>query len=230
MSTTARSRPSPATTSTVEVDGLRIQGLLPGERQRGNRWSASTPRAATTTSGAACSRTRRSPRTTGSSPTTCPATASPIHRRTRSGGRRSTSWPRTTTPISSWRSADALELEDPIFMGSSFGGNETLQLALHHPDRFAGAMAVEAADYSPGLLPGLVATPARERRAGVRHGGLGLDVPAVAEAERWTTWFYYTPGRRIVQGRPLLLLGRPRSARGSSARSTGSMPLVHADR
>ena len=29
---------------------------------------------------------------------------------------------------------DALELEDPIFMGSSFGGNVALQLALRRPD------------------------------------------------------------------------------------------------
>ena len=31
---------------------------------------------------------------------------------------------------------DALELRDPIFMGSSFGGNVALQLALRRPDRF----------------------------------------------------------------------------------------------
>ncbi|HZF59279.1 MAG TPA: alpha/beta hydrolase, partial [Rubrobacter sp.] len=40
---------------------------------------------------------------------------------------------------------DALELEDPIFMGSSFGGNVALQLALHHPDRFKAVIPVEAA-------------------------------------------------------------------------------------
>ncbi|MFX8786129.1 alpha/beta fold hydrolase, partial [Acinetobacter baumannii] len=31
---------------------------------------------------------------------------------------------------------DALELKQPIFMGSSFGGNVALQLALHYADRF----------------------------------------------------------------------------------------------
>jgi pimeloyl-ACP methyl ester carboxylesterase len=46
---------------------------------------------------------------------------------------------------------DALELEQPIFMGSSFGGNVALQLALHYPDRFGGVIAVEGADYSPGF-------------------------------------------------------------------------------
>src|SRR5215212_5613529 len=46
---------------------------------------------------------------------------------------------------------DALELEDPIFMGSSFGGNVSLQLAWRHPERFGGVIPVEAADYSPGF-------------------------------------------------------------------------------
>lgn len=46
---------------------------------------------------------------------------------------------------------DALELENPIFMGSSFGGNIALQLALRRPDRFAGVIPVEGADYSPGF-------------------------------------------------------------------------------
>ena len=36
---------------------------------------------------------------------------------------------------------DALELEKPIFMGSSFGGNVALQLALRYPDRFDAANA-----------------------------------------------------------------------------------------
>ena len=36
-------------------------------------------------------------------------------------------------------------------MGSSFGGNVALQLALRHPDRFAGVIPIEGADYSPGF-------------------------------------------------------------------------------
>jgi pimeloyl-ACP methyl ester carboxylesterase len=39
---------------------------------------------------------------------------------------------------------DALELENPIFMGSSFGGNIALQLALRRPDRFAGVIPSKA--------------------------------------------------------------------------------------
>ena len=46
---------------------------------------------------------------------------------------------------------DALELKRPIFMGSSFGGNVALQLALHRPDRFRAVIPVEAAEHAPGF-------------------------------------------------------------------------------
>ena len=36
-------------------------------------------------------------------------------------------------------------------MGSSFGGNVALQLALRHPNKFRAVIPVEAADYAPGF-------------------------------------------------------------------------------
>ena len=59
---------------------------------------------------------------------------------------------------------DALELRDPIFMGSSFGGNVALQLALRHPDRFKAVIPVEASDYAPGFF-GVIPTPTQRRCA-----------------------------------------------------------------
>ncbi len=46
--------------------------------------------------------------------------------------------------------ADALELERPVVMGCSMGGEICLELALRHPDRFAGVVACQAADYVEG--------------------------------------------------------------------------------
>jgi pimeloyl-ACP methyl ester carboxylesterase len=66
---------------------------------------------------------------------------------------------------------DALELDDPIFMGSSFGGNIALQLALRKPDRFKVVIPVEAAHYAPGFY---------------------LDW--------WLTWHYYTQGLEAFKG------------------------------
>ena len=42
-------------------------------------------------------------------------------------------------------------MENPIFMGSSFGGNVALQLALKYPNKFKAVIPVEAAHYSPGF-------------------------------------------------------------------------------
>jgi len=47
--------------------------------------------------------------------------------------------------------ADALELEEPVYMGSSMGGNVTLELADWHPDRFRALIGLECGAYSPGF-------------------------------------------------------------------------------
>jgi len=46
--------------------------------------------------------------------------------------------------------ADALGLERPVVLGCSMGGEICLELALRHPDRFAAAVAVQAADRVEG--------------------------------------------------------------------------------
>ena len=46
--------------------------------------------------------------------------------------------------------ADALELERPVVLGCSMGGQICLELALRHPDRFAGVIACQAADRVEG--------------------------------------------------------------------------------
>ena len=139
-------------------------------------------------------------RTTGSSPTTCRATASPIRRRTRSGGRRSTSC--TAEHYANFIVAfcDALELENPIFMGSSFGGNVALQLALRHPDRFAGVIAVEGADYAPGFYLDWWQHPHANAAQVCASGVWDLMAPQSPEADRWMTWFYYTQGSEAFKG------------------------------
>ena len=47
--------------------------------------------------------------------------------------------------------ADALDLEDPIFMGSSMGGNITLELGDWHADRFRALVGLETGARSPGF-------------------------------------------------------------------------------
>ena len=95
---------------------------------------------------------------------------------------------------------DALELEDPIFMGCSFGGNEALQLAHKHPDKFAGIIAVEAADYSPGFfLDWWQHTHANASQV-CASGVWDLMAPQSPDADRWATWFYYSQGAEAFRG------------------------------
>lgn len=95
---------------------------------------------------------------------------------------------------------DALELEKPIFMGSSFGGNVALQLALHYPDRFEAVIAVEAADYAPGFYLDWWHHPHANAAQVCASGVWDLMAPQSPDKYRWATWFYYTQGSEAFKG------------------------------
>ena len=95
---------------------------------------------------------------------------------------------------------DALELEDPLFMGSSFGGNVALQLALRHPDRFGGVLSVEGAHYSPGFYLDWWQHPHANAAQVCASGTWDLMAPQSPEADRWKTWFYYSQGSEAFKG------------------------------
>jgi len=95
---------------------------------------------------------------------------------------------------------DALELEDPIFMGSSFGGNVALQLAYRYPDRFAGVIPVEAADYSPGFFLDWWQHPHANAAQVCASGVWDLMAPQSPDQDRWKTWFYYSQGSEAFRG------------------------------
>ncbi|MCA1731396.1 MAG: alpha/beta hydrolase, partial [Actinobacteria bacterium] len=95
---------------------------------------------------------------------------------------------------------DALELEAPIFMGSSFGGQVALQLALHRPDRFKAVIPVEAADHSPGFYLDWWQHPHANAAQVCATGCWDLMAPQSPEKDRWATWFYYTQGSEAFKG------------------------------
>ena len=95
---------------------------------------------------------------------------------------------------------DALELEQPIFMGSSFGGNVALQLALRYPQRFGAVIPVEAADHSPGFYLDWWQHPHANAAQVCASGVWDLMAPQSPEADRWKTWFYYTQGSEAFKG------------------------------
>jgi pimeloyl-ACP methyl ester carboxylesterase len=95
---------------------------------------------------------------------------------------------------------DELELENPIFMGSSFGGNVALQLALRRPDRFAGVISVEGADHSPGFYLDWWQHPQANAAQVCASGVWDLMAPQSPEADRRKTWFYYSQGSEAFKG------------------------------
>lgn len=95
---------------------------------------------------------------------------------------------------------EALELEDPIFMGSSFGGQVALQLAYRHPDRYRAVIPVEAADYSPGFYLDWWRHPHANAAQVCASGVWDLMAPQSPDHDRWATWFYYTQGSEAFKG------------------------------
>jgi pimeloyl-ACP methyl ester carboxylesterase len=85
-------------------------------------------------------------------------------------------------------------------MGSSFGGNVALQLALRHPDRFGGVIPVEGADYSPGFYLDWWQHPHANAAQVCASGTWDLMAPQSPESERWKTWFYYSQGSEAFKG------------------------------
>jgi pimeloyl-ACP methyl ester carboxylesterase len=95
---------------------------------------------------------------------------------------------------------DALELEDPIFMGSSFGGQAALDLAHRYPDRFAAVIPVEASDHSPGFFLDWWQHPHANAAQVCASGCWDLMAPQSPETERRATWFYYSQGSESFRG------------------------------
>jgi pimeloyl-ACP methyl ester carboxylesterase len=93
-----------------------------------------------------------------------------------------------------------LELDRPIFMGSSFGGNVALQLALHHPDKFRAVIPVEAAEHAPGFYLDWWRHPHANAAQVCASGVWDLMAPQSPDMDRWLTWHYYSQGSEVFKG------------------------------
>lgn len=121
---------------------------------------------------------------------------------------------------------DALELEDPLFMGCSFGGNVALQLALRYPERFGGILSLEGADYSPGFYLDWWQHPHANAAQVSASGVWDLMAPQSPNAQRCATWFYYSQGSEAFRG-DLYFYSVDHDLRGRLEDiDTGKCPLV----
>jgi len=89
---------------------------------------------------------------------------------------------------------DALELEDPVIMGSSMGGNICLHLALNFEEKVRALIAIEACDYSPGWYISWLHHPHVHGGEACATSVYGLMAPQSPEDYRWETWWYYSQG------------------------------------
>lgn len=95
---------------------------------------------------------------------------------------------------------EALELDSPIFMGCSMGGNVALQLALRHPDKFKGIIPVEGAAHSPGFYVDWWHHPHVNAAQVCASGCWDLMAPMSPDMDRWLTWHYYSQGSETFKG------------------------------
>ncbi|WP_248910262.1 alpha/beta fold hydrolase [Halocatena marina] len=90
--------------------------------------------------------------------------------------------------------ADALELKDPIYMGSSMGGNITLELADWYPDRFRALIGLECGAHSPGFYIDWLDHPHVNTTEVNAYSCWGLMAPQSPEQARRETMYLYEQG------------------------------------
>lgn len=95
---------------------------------------------------------------------------------------------------------DGLDLDNPIYMGSSFGGQVALHLAMKHPDRFKAVIPVEAAAWSPGFYLDWWRHPQANAAQVCASGVWDLMAPQSPDMDRWLTWHYYSQGAEVFKG------------------------------
>ena len=93
--------------------------------------------------------------------------------------------------------AHALELERPVYMGSSIGGHLAIDLALNHPAEFRAVVGLEASAYTPGGFNDDFFHP-RIGNDYKAHLMYGMMAPTSPEALRHETSWVYSQGAPSV--------------------------------
>ncbi|MGB9985776.1 alpha/beta fold hydrolase [Salarchaeum japonicum] len=94
--------------------------------------------------------------------------------------------------------ADALELDNPIFIGSSMGGTITLELGDWYPDRFRALIGLEAGLFTPGFYIQWLDHPHVNANDVISYTTWGLMAPQSPEWARRETLYLYEQGANGV--------------------------------
>ncbi|BCJ85977.1 alpha/beta fold hydrolase [Effusibacillus dendaii] len=88
----------------------------------------------------------------------------------------------------------AAEIEQPLVMGCSMGGNITLELAYRYPEQFRGVIALEAAAATGGRLNDYLFHPQINGGEMCATNVYGLMAPQSPEHLRRDVWWIYSQG------------------------------------
>ena len=88
--------------------------------------------------------------------------------------------------------SEALDLDKPIYIGSSMGGVISLYLARYHADKFRALIGLEAADYTPGFYVKWWEHPHVDGGEVASSVIDGLVAPQTRDLDRRLTMWYYS--------------------------------------
>jgi pimeloyl-ACP methyl ester carboxylesterase len=93
-----------------------------------------------------------------------------------------------------------LDLDRPVFMGSSIGGHLAIDLALHHPDDFRAVIGLEASAATPGGYQPFWHHPriSNEFKSSVMYGLMSPTSPE--QLRRETAWVYSQGAPPVFKG------------------------------
>jgi len=120
---------------------------------------------------------------------------------------------------------EALELDRPVIMGSSMGGNICLHLALNHEEKFRALIAVEACDHSPGWHISWLAHPHVHGGEACATSFFGLMAPQSPDDYRWETWWYYSQGGPAIFKGDLYFYSADPDFREMNEKISGNVPI-----
>ena len=120
---------------------------------------------------------------------------------------------------------EALELDRPVIMGSSMGGNICLHLALNFEERVRALIAIEACEYSPGWYISWLAHPHVHGGEACATSVFGLMAPQSPDEYRWETWWYYSQGGPGVFKGDLYFYSVDHDFRGLCEKISGNVPI-----
>ena len=96
--------------------------------------------------------------------------------------------------------AHALELDRPVYMGSSIGGHLAIDLALYHPNEFRAVVGLEASAHTPGGFVDEFYHPkiGNDYKAHLMYGMMAPTSPKALRHE--TSWVYSQGAPPVFKG------------------------------